>query len=49
MDEYADFVEVSIQDANPVFADRQKSIEKRILRPFRLEGLMVEPAGKQNK
>jgi len=39
MDEYVDFVEASIWDANPVFADKQKSIEKRILQPFRLSPL----------
>jgi len=36
MDDYMDFVEVSIREANPVLAARQKSIEKQILKPFSL-------------
>lgn len=36
MDEYVDFIEASIKEANPVFAARQKDIEEQITRPFRL-------------
>jgi len=36
MDEYADFVEVSILDSDPVRAMRQKRIEERIRSPFNM-------------
>ena len=43
MDDYMDFVEVSIREANPVLAARQKSIEKQILKPFSLSAKISEP------
>ena len=36
MDDYVDFIEASIRNSNPIFTARQKSIEKRILKPFRI-------------
>lgn len=36
MDEYVDFIEASIKEANPVFAARQKNIEEQITHPFQL-------------
>jgi len=36
MDEYADFVEASLRERDPIHAMRQKEIEKRIELPFRL-------------
>ena len=36
MDDYIDFIEDSIREANPVLAARQKSIEKQIPKPFSL-------------
>ncbi len=36
MDEYVDFIEASRQDINTVLAARQKDIEKRVTRPFRI-------------
>lgn len=38
MDEYAEFVERSMLDANPVSVARQKALEKRIRKPFRMTG-----------
>ena len=37
MDEYADFVEASLRESNPVHAARQKELEKRIRAPFRID------------
>jgi hypothetical protein len=34
MDAYADFVEASLRDSNPVHAARQKALEERIRAPF---------------
>ena len=42
MDEYADFVEASLQDADPARATRQKEIEERIKAPFRI---VSDPGG----
>jgi hypothetical protein len=36
MDEYADFVEASILESDPVRAARQKDLEERIMAPFRM-------------
>jgi hypothetical protein len=36
MDEYADFVEASLRESDPVHAARQKELEERIRVPFRL-------------
>ena len=38
MDEYADFVEASLREANPAHAARQKELEERIRRPFCIGG-----------
>lgn len=38
MDEYADFFESSQQESNPLFTERQKSLEKRIQEPFSMQG-----------
>jgi hypothetical protein len=38
MDEYADFVEASLREANPARAARQKELEERIRTPFRMAG-----------
>ncbi len=43
MDEYADFVEASIRESNPVFVARQKSIEKRVGEPFRFPAAPSPP------
>ena len=37
MDEYLDFVEATIKESNPHFAGKQKELEKRITKPFRME------------
>jgi len=37
MDEYADFVEVSLRESNPARIVRQKELEKRIRTPFRID------------
>ena len=44
MDEYADFVEASLRECNPVHAKRQKAIEEQIKMPFRIpeEGTAAE-------
>ena len=36
MDEYGDFVEASLRECDRTHAMRQKEIEKRIKKPFRL-------------
>ena len=36
MDQYADFVEAFLRDADPARAARQKELEKRIRTPFRM-------------
>jgi hypothetical protein len=36
MDEYADFVAISLREADPVRAARQKKLEERIKASFRL-------------
>ena len=45
MDEYVDFVDASIRQANQDFATRQKNIEKRILKPFRISNQAALPYG----
>ena len=43
MDEYADFVEVSLREANPARVARQKELEERIRTPFRIvDGKVLE-------
>jgi hypothetical protein len=42
MDEYVDFIESSIQNSDPVFTERQKSIEKRIVMPFRISEIVEQ-------
>lgn len=37
MDDYVTFVAASIRDATPALVVRQKRLEKRIRKPFRLE------------
>ena len=41
MDDYADFVEASLADCDPVRAALQKKIEKRIRMPFRMSDDML--------
>jgi len=36
MDDYLDFVETTIQESNPSLAARQKKLEKRVAKPFRI-------------
>ncbi len=36
MDEYADFIEASIDTCDPAHAARQKELEKRIRKSFRM-------------
>lgn len=36
MDAYADFVEASLRECDPVMATRQKELEERIRTPFRM-------------
>lgn len=36
MDEYLEFVEAAIRECDPVLAARQKSLEERITKPFRI-------------
>jgi hypothetical protein len=36
MDEYLDFVEAAIKETNLLVAARQKELEKRITKPFRM-------------
>lgn len=38
MDEYADFVEASLREADPARVARQKEMEERIRTPFRMVG-----------
>lgn len=38
MDEYADFVEASLRESNPIRAARQKALEERIMTQFRTVG-----------
>lgn len=44
MDEYIAFIEASLKDINPALAARQKSIEKRIARPFAIPPAVEPPA-----
>lgn len=41
MDEYVDFVEISLRAVAPARAARQKKLEERIMVPFRLAGEKV--------
>ena len=36
MDEYVDFVEATLRNCDPVLAARQKDLEERITKPFRM-------------
>ena len=40
MDEYLDFIESSRTAPSPALTDRQKQIEKQILKPFQLPPLV---------
>jgi hypothetical protein len=42
MDEYADFVEASLRDCNRLHAARQKEVEERIRKPFRILGAIAK-------
>jgi len=44
MDEYVDFVEISLREVAPARAARQKKLEERIRAPFRL----LRPYRKRN-
>jgi len=36
MSEYADFMEESLRESNPEYVARQKALEERIRKPFRI-------------
>lgn len=36
MDEYFDFVEATLKESNPLYAAKQKELEKQITKPFRM-------------
>ena len=48
MDEYAEFVEANLREADPAMIKRQKELEERIQAPFRIPDDTPDPAPRRS-